>query len=93
MSASLHDSTSSDRKPKPVIVEETATQDVAAPVESAVDFTDFPEISEEERRRREEEEEREKEGLNATIDSIFTLPDDEEVSKSPIRKSLNILNM
>lgn len=88
MSASLHDQTKSDQKPKKAIVEETAEQGFAPSVENAVDFTDFsaPEIDEEERRQREEEERREKEGLNATIDSIFTLPDDEEVSKSPLRK-------
>ena len=34
---------------------------------------------EELRRRREEAERQEQEGLNATIDSIFTLPDDEDV--------------
>lgn len=71
-----------------MIVEETTSRNFTTPVESAVDFAELPpEVDEEEQRRRQEEEEREKEGLNATIDSIFTLPDDEEVA--PIRKFPN----
>ena len=58
---------------KNVVTIETITPATTFVVESA------PPIDEEEARRRQEEERLEQEGLNATIDSIFTLPDDDEV--------------
>ena len=51
-------------------------------------------IDDEELKRREEAERQEQEGLNATIDSIFTLPDDEEVRPlSPSKFSLLLLEI
>lgn len=88
MSRSFNDQSNTDvSPPKQPLVEETATVEVAPAVESSVDLEELLHLDEEERQRRLEAEKREKDGLNATIDSIFTLPDDEEVSRSPIRKS------
>ena len=69
---------------KPVVENEPIKLEVSVPVESAIEETP-DQIDEEELRRRKEAERLEQEGLNATIDSIFTLPSDEEV-KSPLRK-------
>ena len=89
MSLSLdHPANSTDRKP--VVETETITEGVVAPVESAPVENEPPKIDEEELKRRLEAERLEQEGLNATIDSIFTLPSDDEV-KTPLREYLQDL--
>ena len=66
----------------PVVVGETVTVETTPVVNTAPVVA----IDEEELKRREEAERHEQEGLNATIDSIFTLPDDEEVRPLSLSK-------
>ena len=72
MSLDAPSSNSSQRDP--VVFRETTTTDTT-PVFMATPRV----VDEEELRRREEAERHDQEGLNATIDSIFTLPDDDDV--------------
>jgi hypothetical protein len=73
---SLDQSDTSERKP--VVV---ASEPVAAKTTTVVESAplELSPVDEDELKRREEEERLEQEGLNATIDSIFTLPSDDEV--------------
>uniref|UniRef100_A0A7M5VCR8 FERM domain-containing protein n=1 Tax=Clytia hemisphaerica TaxID=252671 RepID=A0A7M5VCR8_9CNID len=81
MSTSLEQPAPEKPAPKKnVVTIETITPATTFVVESAP-------YDEEEARKRQEEERLEQEGLNATIDSIFTLPDDDEVRPLSSRRS------